>query len=433
VEAKPYRKLVRYSTLYFPLKVVCSARLFYDQKNYKEETKISYLVCHMEKYHKTDICPIENENERDENYVGSNTCIDSSRTKNNYRLLFRNSSYTDFINARISELNLPKAPRKDAVLMASFVLGSDRDFFNSLDEEQHNRFFRDCTKFFAERYGRRNIISAVVHNDETTPHMHLNLIPIKNGRLCAKDLLNRNELSKLQTEFHEKVGRRWGLQRGKEGSTASHLSTAEFKAKCIVGEALDKSTEILSSAGKRVQAELETMEKAVQKADAHFSDTMKEISIAKAERDKIIEERNAEADYTQALEDAKQGKFAITKGGLKNQIVVLTAEVKRLEKEVEIKTKDSEFNFKEYQRVKKENDSERKAVRALTLFREREPEAFARAFYRTPSLFSPFIPKNEPISNIGRSRLQEIEEEIEREKATKTEYKKKFNNNSKAD
>ena len=89
----------------------------------------------MEKYHKTDICPIENENERDENYVGSNTCIDSSRTKNNYRLVFRNSSYTDFINERIKELNLPKAPRKDAVLMASFVLGSDREFFNGLNEE----------------------------------------------------------------------------------------------------------------------------------------------------------------------------------------------------------------------------------------------------------------------------------------------------------
>ena len=102
----------------------------------------------MEKYHKTDICPIENENERDENYVGSNTCIDSSRTKNNYRLVFRNSSYTDFINARISELNLPKAPRKDAVLMASFVVGSDREFFKGLGEDEQNDFFRDCTNFF---------------------------------------------------------------------------------------------------------------------------------------------------------------------------------------------------------------------------------------------------------------------------------------------
>ena len=206
----------------------------------------------MEKYHKTDICPIENENERDENYVGSNTCIDSSRTKDNYRLLFRSSSYTDFINQRINELNLLKAPRKNAVLMASLVVGSDREFFKGLDEDEQNAFFRDCTNFFIDRYGRKNIISAVVHNDETTPHLHLNLIPIKDGWLCAKDLLNCNELSKLQTDFHEKVGKRWGLMRGKEGSTASHLSTAEFKAKCIVDEVWDKSTEILSTAGKRV-------------------------------------------------------------------------------------------------------------------------------------------------------------------------------------
>ena len=387
----------------------------------------------MEKYHKTDICPIENENERDENYVGSNTCIDSSRTKNNYRLVFRNSSYTDFINERIKELNLSKAPRKDAVLMASFVLGSDREFFNSLDEDEQNDFFRDCTNFFIGRYGRRNIISAVVHNDETTPHLHLNLIPVKDGRLCAKDLLNRNELSKLQTDFYEQVGKRWGLMRGKEGSTASHLSTAEFKAKCIVDEAWDKSTEIISTAGKLAQAELETIDKAVQKADAHFTDTMKEISTAKAERDKIIEERNAEADYTQALEDAKQGKFAKSKNGLRNQIVVLTAEVKRLEEVVDRQQKDTDLLYKEHQELSKDKEKFNKMSRAYTLFREREPEAFTRAFHRAPSIVGAFIPKGEPIAHLGKSRLQQIEEEIERENATKTEYKKKFNNNSKAD
>ena len=387
----------------------------------------------MEKYHKTDIFPIENENERDENYVGSNTCIDSSRTKDNYRLLFRSSSYTDFINARISELNLPKAPRKDAVLMASFVVGSDREFFKGLNEDEQNAFFRDCANFFIDRYGRKNIISAVIHNDETTPHMHLNLIPIKDGRLCAKDLLNRNELSKLQTEFHEKVGKRWGLQRGKEGSTASHLSTAEFKAKCIVDEAWDKSTEIISTAGKLAQVELETIEKAVQKADEHFTETMKEISTAKAERDKIVEQRNAEADYTQALKDAKQGKFAFTKNGLKNQIVVLTAEVQRLEEVIDRQQKDNDLLYKEHQELSKEKEKFTKMSRAYTLFREREPEAFTRAFHRAPSIVGAFIPKGEPIANLGKSRLQQIEEEIERENAAKTEYKKKFNNNSKAD
>ena len=49
-----------------------------------QETTISYLVCHMEKYHKQNVAPIERENERDENYKSDNPQIDSSKTKYNY-------------------------------------------------------------------------------------------------------------------------------------------------------------------------------------------------------------------------------------------------------------------------------------------------------------------------------------------------------------
>ena len=53
--------------------------------NFRRKIIISYLVCHMEKYHKQDVAPIEKENERDEKYEASNPQIDSERTKNNYR------------------------------------------------------------------------------------------------------------------------------------------------------------------------------------------------------------------------------------------------------------------------------------------------------------------------------------------------------------
>ena len=59
--------------------------------------------------------------------------------------------------------------------MNSFVLGSDKTFFDGLSRVEQYNFFSDCYKFFAERYGEENIIAAVVHNDETTPHMHLNM------------------------------------------------------------------------------------------------------------------------------------------------------------------------------------------------------------------------------------------------------------------
>ena len=78
----------------------------------------------MEKYHKNDVVPVERENERDENYISDNPQIDRARTKDNYRLVSSCGTYTEFINNRLKELNL--SPRKDAVVMNSFVVGSDK-------------------------------------------------------------------------------------------------------------------------------------------------------------------------------------------------------------------------------------------------------------------------------------------------------------------
>lgn len=260
----------------------------------------------MEKYHKTDIYPVEKENERDENYEASNPQINSERTKDNYHTFARYCSYTEFINKRIAELNLPTKPRKDAVLMASFVIGSDGEFFKGLTPAEQEDFFAQCTRYFADKYGKENIISAVVHNDETTPHLHLNLMPIRNWRLCCKDLFNRAELTKLQTDFHEAVGKRWGLERGREGSPKKHLSTAEYKAKKIVLNACTEAADITETA----QSELRQINQAVKKAEEHFDETIGQIHTAKAERDKIVAERDSEADYSQALEQAKNGEIA---------------------------------------------------------------------------------------------------------------------------
>lgn len=190
----------------------------------------------MEKYHKNDVAPIERENERDENYKSDNPQIDSSKTKYNYHMHSPDGLYTEFINQRIADLNL--TPRKDAVVMNSIVVGADKAFFNELSKLSQYNFFSDCTKFFEDRYGMENVISAVIHMDESTPHMHLNLVPITpDGRLCSKELFDKTKLLQLQTDFYNAVGKKYGLQRGKEGSQAKHLSTAEFKAKKIIEQA----------------------------------------------------------------------------------------------------------------------------------------------------------------------------------------------------
>lgn len=158
----------------------------------------------------------------------------------NFHTIDTGSSYLKCINTRIKEIKQKRKIKDDAVLMCSFILGSDKEIFDGLTKFQRREFFYDVTEFFAERYGYENILPAIVHLDETTPHMHLNLIPVFENRLCAKRLFDRMELRELQADFHEAVGKKWGLKRGKPGSTAKHLETTEFKAKKIIEGAVNK-------------------------------------------------------------------------------------------------------------------------------------------------------------------------------------------------
>ena len=356
-----------------------------NKNNFRRKIIISYLVCHMEKYHKQDVAPIEKENERDENYEASNPQIDSERTKNNYRFTpYFGKTYTEFINGRIKELGL--SPRKDAVVMNSFVLGSDKTFFDGLAKVEQYNFFSDCYKFFADKYGEENIIAAVVHNDETTPHMHLNLMPVtKDGRLCSKQLFDKPQLQQLQTDFYEAVGKRWVLQRGKEGSQKKHLSTAEFKAKKIIEQA-----------------------------------------------EAIREENQVYAD---ALTEAKSGNISRKRGKLQEQVIALTADNADLSKRLTQSMDEALLYAKKSEALQKEKDNNSHYTnvgKELARTNQKEYERIIRGKPKTIgnfldsvlSLFTPEATKQIP-------RLQQIEAELEEERKKQENQSKNNNFNGK--
>ena len=333
----------------------------------------------MEKYHKQDVAPIEKENERNENYEATNPQIDSERTRNNYRFTpYFGKTYTEFINGRIKELGL--SPRKDAVVMNSFVLGSDKIFFDGLAKVEQYNFFSDCYKFFAERYGAENIIAAVVHNDETTPHMHLNLIPITpDGRLCSKQLFDKPQLQQLQTDFYESVGKRWGLQRGKEGSQKKHLSTAEYKAKKIIeqAEAIREETQV----------------------------------------------------YADALTEAKSGNVPRKRGMLQEQVIALTAANKDLSERLTKSLNETLEYARKAETLQKEKDNNSHYANVGKELARTNPSEYRRIAHGKPttigsffdsvlSLFTPDVVRQVP-------RLQQIEAEIEEER----KKQEKLNNN----
>lgn len=301
----------------------------------------------MDKYHRKDVVGIERENERDENYKSKNNPqIDSARTPDNYHVIGRDETYLSYIDKRIKELAPKRKIKDDAVLINSFIFGSDSEFFEGLTQEQQREFFRDCAMCFAERYGEENIISAIVHVDETNPHMHLNLIPVLDGRLCSKQLFDRKALRELQSDFHEKVGKKWGLKRGKIGSIAEHLETAAFKLKKMKEEAIAAVAQ--QSEAKATIAEAEQAQKAAEPVKALLED----------------------------YDKAKSEKIPFSGKKKDEQIIALKTKNSQLEREIQIRGRDQSDLFKQLQEAKRTDSRKDTAYRIVTDMINAYPDEF---------------------------------------------------------
>ena len=179
---------------------------------------MSFLVLHMDKFKKDAVRGIQSHNER-ERESRSNPDIDYERSAGNYDLHEHAAgSYAEAIQNRIDELLLVKAVRKDAVHMCGLIVSSDSVFFEKLSPEDTKRFFEESKEFLTDFVGAENVISAMVHMDEKTPHMHFLHVPVTpDGRLSAKTIYTRDSLKKLQTELPRHLqSRGFDLQRGVE-------------------------------------------------------------------------------------------------------------------------------------------------------------------------------------------------------------------------
>ena len=208
---------------------------------------MSYAIIRNENHKMNAVPLLERHNERlNHNY--SNKDIDLSRTSENYHLkkIQAETYQQEFDRIRIrQELkgNLRLQGKKQSTVLCEFVITSDKDFFDRLGTDRMKRFFQDAYDFVtAKAGGEQYILSAVVHMDEATPHMHVAFIPVINGKdrkgnpckriNCSEFWKGRDSYSRLQDEYYDFItSRGYDLERGEKGSTAEHLSVAEYKLK----------------------------------------------------------------------------------------------------------------------------------------------------------------------------------------------------------
>src|SRR5699024_8364082 len=193
----------------------------------RSDLHMSYAVCRIIKVKSTGLKSMQFHNQI-ERESRTNEDIDRERTHENYDLQNdENINYNERVKDIIdSQKTGTRKTRKDAVLVNVLLITSDRNFFDNLDKDEQKRFFEESYNLLSERYGKQNVAYATVHNDERTPHMHMGIVPMRDGKLQGKNVFNRQELLWLQDKFPKHMQEKgFNLERGEKGSDREHMET----------------------------------------------------------------------------------------------------------------------------------------------------------------------------------------------------------------
>lgn len=192
---------------------------------------MSFAVARMQKVKSGNLVGVGNHNQRNtDNH--SNKDIDVERSHLNYDLVNRTENYKRDIEQFINDnKSSSRAVRKDAVLINEWIITSDNQFFKDKDDKEIKDFFDTAKSYFADKFGDNNIRYAQVHLDETTPHMHLGIVPFNDEhKLSAKTVFNRQALQAVQDELPKYLNERgFELERGEKGSERKNLTVPEYK------------------------------------------------------------------------------------------------------------------------------------------------------------------------------------------------------------
>ena len=184
---------------------------------------------------------------------------------------------TSAIQNRLDNANLKRKIGTNQVRAIRIMLSGTHETMKEIEKnKQLDNWCKDNLDWIKETFGEENLVSAVLHMDEKTPHIHATIVPIVTGerrkakkdsnpliykkknsnanRLCADDIMARNKLKHYQNTYAAAMAK-YGLRRGIEGSEAKHISTTEYYRN------LHEQNQQLEQEKNIKQSELKTIEK----------------------------------------------------------------------------------------------------------------------------------------------------------------------------
>lgn len=257
-----------------------------------------FCVMNIQKRKKNDITGIQKEATR--TATDYNNRVQPDMNFLNVDLIQSNNWMQD-IQAKIDRAGAKM--RSNSVVALDAIYTASGEFFKGKSNEECNQYFRDCLEFHQRKFG--HVISAIVHYDETTPHMHILSVPLtQDGRLSAREIIgNRTKMSQMQTAFYEQVGRDYGLGRGihmdgqekKEHISAQEHELREIKQEIAKGqeelEAIEHSKETArtrAQTARQTATELQKEVEQLQEERSRQHNSLKMLSASKTDRQKEL-------------------------------------------------------------------------------------------------------------------------------------------------
>lgn len=229
-----------------------------------------------------------------------NQDIDTEKSDLNYNLAPEHNQI-EFIRQRCSEVKCLN--RKDVNVMCSWVVTAPK----SLDQAEEKEFFKHTYNFLAKRYGEKNVISAYVHLDEKSPHMHFAFVPValdKNKgteKVSAKEVITRNDLQSFHMDLEKHLERALGHEVDilNEATKEGNKSIDELKR----GTAIKEVAEIKQKVSKivsKAQEEAKAIEDSIIPLEAEYN-------AYKAYLDQAKRDSDISVMYPQYAEVSKKG------------------------------------------------------------------------------------------------------------------------------
>ena len=287
--------------------------------------KAQYGILRFKKYKGPAISPIEAHNERTKEQYASNPDIDTNRSRYNLHLVQPQGRYREEADRMITAVHC--RVRKDSVRVVEALVTASPEFFKDKTNREIRAYFAYALKFLEGRQCPDTFLSAVVHMDEKTPHLHLCFVPLTaDGRLSAKEIIgNRKNLVKWQDEFWQHMVKQYPeLERGESASQTGrdHIPPRIFKEMTHLTQQRQKLDQLLTGIGplngKKRAAEIselldgyipavEKMRTQLKKYSTAFSSTKAENEKLKRKNKKLSEslEEATHESVLKKLEDAK--------------------------------------------------------------------------------------------------------------------------------